>query len=95
MLDTQELLSVFKKANGNCSNYRAAQLLGVTRQAVSKWFNGHGSMNDDIAARAAQLADLDESYVVACINAERHREDGTFPIWAKICDRLEPRRHAA
>ena len=95
MLNTIKLIDLIKKLNNGCSDYRVAKLLSVSTASASVWRTGKGTMSDAVAAKAAKLAGLDESYVVACINAERHNSDDTFPIWQQICDRLEPHRKAA
>mgnify|MGYP006190151671 CR=1 FL=1 len=95
MLTSSELLSLFKKANGNCSDYRAADLLGVSRQMVSKVKNQKNIFGEEIARRAAKVAGIDVEYAVACIHAEAHRNDGLFPLWMNICRKLEPHRKAA
>jgi len=59
----------------NCSDYRAAQLLEVTKQTVSHYRKG-GSFSEGAAIKAAQLLELDPAEVLIATQAERikHRE---------------------
>lgn len=95
MYTTSSLVEMIKKANGNCTPYRVAQILGVSKHSAYNWLNGSNYMSDETAVKAAKELKLDESYVVACIAAERHKDDESYPVWQTICHRLEPRRRKA
>lgn len=95
MYTTSTLVEMIKKSNGNCTDYRISQLLGVCKQSAYNWANGVKFMGDEAAMRAAKLLKLDETYVIACINAERHQDDNTYPVWLEMCHRLETRRRKA
>ena len=72
------------------SDYACAQLLGVSRQVVSRWRNGHGGMSDDHAARVAQLLELDVGHVLARLYAERATSDAARSVWLDLARRLGP-----
>lgn len=95
MITTSKLLAAIKKSHSNCSDYQVAKLLNVTRGTVSCWARKKTYMSEQVARKAAQLLALDEDYVVACVHAEQHKEDDLYPIWERICGKLEERSRAA
>lgn len=95
MLTTLELLDRIEKANGNCTDYRAAQLLGVTRAAISQWRKRGVVMNDETAIKAADLLNMNPEYVVQCVHAERVKDCPSYHLLARIANRLDLRAAAA
>lgn len=51
---TNDLLDVFKATISPESDYNVSKVLGVTRQRVSQWRNGHNGMGDE---RAIELCE--------------------------------------
>ena len=95
MISTHELLQLFKRTAGNCSDYRAAQLLHVQKATVSKWARGVGGMSEETARKAARYVGLPEEWVVACIHAEKHEGTEIYEVWKNICRTLSPNKRAA
>jgi hypothetical protein len=92
MITTLDLLELVKKTYENCSDYRAAQLLEISRQTPSTWIHRGSVMDDKTAIKAALLCNLDPEYVLACIAAERAKDSDAFPHWEHIAGRLAPRK---
>lgn len=72
----------------DCSDYKAAQLLGIGRGTASSYRRGRTAFSDAIAIRAAELLDLDPGYVLAAIAAERTPVDSARIAWEKAARRL-------
>lgn len=88
-MTTLELLTALKAANGGASDYRIAQILGVSKQNVSAWKNGKATMSDPVAIHAAELLGLDPVTVLLDLHIEREREDATSRVWEAMRDRLQ------
>lgn len=92
MNDTQRLLDAVKKAKGLPSDYALAPFLGVTRSHVSKWRVGRESLSDEKALQVAETLDLEPSYVLALMAAERAERAGNayaVEIWSKLAALLK------
>lgn len=85
---TQELLTDLKKAHGNATEYRIAQLLGVRSQTVYKWKHGKGTMSDEVGLRAAKLLGRDPAKILLDLHIERETSEEAASIWQTIRDRL-------
>lgn len=71
---SQELVELVRRAHGDCSYYRVAQLLNVEPAAVARWRKGRGHMSDGIITAACKLARLEDSLRWrSYIGAERER----------------------
>lgn len=87
-LATKKYLDILRAQYGNCSDYRISQLLQVTRQAVSRWSQGKGTIGDEPAARLADLCGLDPLEVLTEIHIERSRSRVTRQYYEGILKRL-------
>lgn len=69
------LLDVLRASQGNCTDYRAGKLLGVTTATVSRWRTGAGHMSTANVQRACELAGIpDQTWEWNLrIGAERER----------------------
>lgn len=68
--------------NESDSDYRLAQLLGITRSAMSKHRHGTVIAFDDLTApRIAELTGFELPYVLACLHAERTRQPELRAAW--------------
>lgn len=81
---TVELLDRAKAVNGNISDYRLAQLLGVSPQHISNYRNGRTRPDNVMAARLARLCGLNQIQVVVDINNERYTEGEEAEIWQEM-----------
>lgn len=67
------------------SDYRVAQVLGITNAAISGWRRHRNAMSDEIALKVAALIHEDERYMLACLQVERNRRN--IPVreaWSRI-----------
>ena len=73
---------------GRCtpvSDYRVAQVLGITNSAISRWRQNHGGMSDEIALKIAALLHEDERHVLACLQVERNRRNASVrEAWMRV-----------
>ena len=84
MNQTQALLARVKAHLGNVSSYRAAEKIGVSRQAVSQWEHGKTFMTFDNATRAAELLGEDPAHVMALIALDQTKGETAKKTWLKI-----------
>lgn len=66
------------------SDYGLAKSLGISKQAISKYRNGRGSFDDQIAARVASALGLHPGIVLLDMYAERTKNESTRNIWQEI-----------
>lgn len=88
------LLDELKLAMGVESDYRAADILGVTRSTVSKWRQGKGGMSEETALRAAHLIGYDPAYVLLRIQLEQAQTMGARNVLADLVTQIEQRSKA-
>lgn len=62
--------------NQPMSDYRLAKLLKVRQQTVSNWQNGRTRIGREFVTRFAEVTDLPEVYVFACVELEREKDPG-------------------
>jgi DNA-binding transcriptional regulator YiaG len=82
-MTTREYLAAMK-LRLSMSDYALAAYMGVTRQSVSKWNVGKGTMGDDLAVLIGETLDIDPAKVLADLNAERERDDRTKALWQRM-----------
>lgn len=86
MKTTLEFIAAVKAKHGIESDYAAAKLLGVTRTTLSHYRNGKGLLGDDAALKVAELLEIEPGYVLACIAAERSKNERVKAAWAWWAD---------
>lgn len=84
---TTALLDDLKRTHGIESDYRVAQLLGITRAAISQYRGGQG-MNDEIALKVAELLDRPKAAVLATLAAERAKTPEARAAWREAVKAL-------
>lgn len=84
LMTTLELLDELKSLNNNASDYRAAQIIGVKPQTVSKWRTQGSIPDDDTAVRVADALGVQPEYVLACVHAERCKTPQARSAWLHI-----------
>lgn len=89
MHDTGSLLDAAKSRQAIPSDYKLAKALGVSQARISGYRIGKSRPDDLTARKIAELADLDEGYVVACLHAERAQNEEARGLWEGIAKRLE------
>jgi hypothetical protein len=88
MHTTQQILDLAKSNSGLASDYKLGVVLGVTTSALSNYRHNRSSPDDSIGSKLAELAGLDGGYVLACLHAERSRDDQTRSLWRSVASRL-------
>lgn len=88
------LLDELKLAMGIDSDYRAADILGVTRSTVSKWRQDKGGMSEETALKAAYLIGYDPAYVLLRIQLEQAQTMGARNVLAELVTQIEQRTQA-
>lgn len=78
-----------------CSDYKAAQLLGVTKQTVSHYRSGKGTFSEGVAIRAAELLGLDPAEVLIATQAERVKNEEAKRILQRAVRQLKRATAAA
>lgn len=73
---TTRLLDAIRAFNGNCTDYRAGKLLGMTTATVSRWRTGVGHMSMANVSRACELAGVDADTWEWQIRIGAEREKG-------------------
>ena len=81
MKTTVQYLDALKARLDLPSDYAAAKVLGVTRQAVSKYRNGLSVFDENTAIRAAELLSLDPLEVIAACKAESAPDSHIRRVW--------------
>lgn len=82
------------KREYDCSDYRAAQLLEVTKQTVSHIRTGR-SMGEATAIRAAALLGLDPAEVLISVQIERLKDEQAKRILQRVVKGLQRSAAAA
>lgn len=91
-MNTINYLDALKKALSIESDYKLAQVLGVSRACVSSYRKRGTNFDDSTALRAAELLKIDPAIILADMNAERSKTPETRAVWQDLRDRLT---HAA
>ncbi len=74
-MNTWAYLERLRALNGDCSDYRLAKLLGVQQPAMVRYRQGR-EMDDDVAARVAELLGVPPLKVIADVRAARAEAEG-------------------
>lgn len=72
---TLELLEALKASQGNCSDYRAAKLLGVAQPQICKYRNGERPLSPEKVLFICELIGLDAVDWLLRLYRERARCD--------------------
>jgi transcriptional regulator with XRE-family HTH domain len=91
MLTIDQLLDRAKKAQGIESDYRLAQLLEVSKNAITNYRHGKSRPDDEVAMRLAALINRDPASVIAELHAERAKSPEVRALWLRMANQL---RHA-
>lgn len=81
---TIDFMERLRSSIGGGSDYRLAKVLQVPPNTVGNYTKRGRTMDDAIAAKVAELLELDPAYVVACCHAERSTDVETTRIWERI-----------
>lgn len=86
-LSTKKYMDILRARYNGCSDYRIAQLLMVTKGAVSRWSLGKNGMGDEAAARLADLCGLDPVEVITELYIERSKSEATRHYFEEVLKR--------
>lgn len=84
---TKKYMDILRAHYDDCSDYRIAQLLGVTKACVSRWSNGKNGMGDEAAAKLADLCGLDGVEVLTEMYLERAKTRATRNYFEEVMKR--------
>lgn len=84
---TKKYMDILRERYNGCSNYRIAQLLGVSKACVSRWSNGKAGIGDECAAKLADLCDLDAVAVITELHMERSKSRATRQYYEEVLKR--------
>ncbi|GAA6154460.1 helix-turn-helix domain-containing protein [Pseudoteredinibacter isoporae] len=88
MITTIAIVDRLRETN-DWSDYRVAQELEVSHQAVSRWRKTGSTMADETAIKAAELLGLPPEFILSNIQAERAINSPVFDNLRKIADMVE------
>lgn len=88
MLSTVEMLDMARHRQGDVSDYRIAQLLGLKPQHISTYRNTPTKPSNPVAMRLAELAGVDPTEAVLWVNLERATTPEDREVWEIMLARL-------
>lgn len=83
-MHTYEYLDAIQRQIGTNSDNSVAQILGVSRQAVSRYRSGMGHFDDEISTKVAEVLNLHPGIVLLDMYAERTKNEATKNLWKEI-----------
>lgn len=75
-------------AGGTGSDYSVARALRISKQAVSRYRQGHGGFDEDVARRVAEFLGVPVEQVLVDVALERARTPEGRAAWARLARRL-------
>ena len=75
-MNTWDYIERVRARNNGCSDYRIAQILGISKQSMSKYRSAGTPADDEIAAKIAVALDLPPMRVIADLRAGRAEAEG-------------------
>lgn len=91
MLTTKKLYRLIKKAVKNRynvdTNYQIHKVMECSQTTVKNWEDGK-VMDAESARKAAVFLNLDEHYIMACVSAERAKDEKTKQSWLTLAASL-------
>jgi plasmid maintenance system antidote protein VapI len=82
---TKDYCRAAKIKLGVTSDYALAKHLGVQRQTISNYVNGHRVFDNTMAARISEILDVDLVKVIADLELERGTND---ELWKRIARKV-------
>lgn len=84
MNTTNQLLDRIKAQHNLPSDYAISKILGITRSAVSAYRKNKRQLDDSLAVKAAKLAEIDVTELVANLHRERAISDLEIKMWNDV-----------
>ncbi len=83
-MDTLEYLDAVKKRIGKDSDYAVAKALKVRQSTISGYRARGGQMEDDIAARVAEILEVHPGFVMLDMHRARAKTPQEQSLWQEI-----------
>lgn len=84
METTLDFVKRAQKKLGITSAYGIAKRLGVTQSSAHKWFHQGGSFDETTTLEVAEILGENPAYMMACIRAERAKNQEVRTIWENM-----------
>lgn len=95
MFDIAAFLDRAKDGAGNVSDYRLAQLIGVSQPTISLYRNGRRLPEAGVIVRLCDYSGDDPEHVVACVQSMRAANDPIeAEMWQRMAERLRRSSHS-
>ncbi len=88
MNTAKNYLDALKAKTGATSDYKLAQILGVTRAQISKYRNGYDAFSDEMCLKVAKILEVDPYLMLASSHAERAKNKDEKSAWTALFERL-------
>ena len=88
MKTTTQYLDDVKIKLGISSDYALAKALGVAKQTVSRWSQGKGYFDDDIAIRVAEILGVHPAIILSETHAERSKNPIVQAVWFGMMEKF-------
>jgi len=88
MLSTVEMLDLARHRQGDVSDYRIAQLLGLKPNQISMYRRTPTKPSNPVAMRLGELAGLDPYEAAALVNLERAATPEEREFWEGMLSRV-------
>jgi hypothetical protein len=85
MKNTADFLDALRVKFDLPSDGALGRFLGITHRQQMSWYrNMRGTFDDELSLKVADLLELDPAYVVACMHAQREKNDQVRKVWERI-----------
>ena len=79
-----EYLDALQAKLGVNSDYAVARVIGVSKQAASRYRLGMAHFDDEIAQKVAEILEMHPAIVMLDMYADRTRDEKTKSLWQEI-----------
>lgn len=87
-MNTVGYMGALKRRLGIESDYALAKALCVTKQTVSRYAQGKGYFDDEVAIRAARILEIDPMNIIVATHVERARTPEEQEVWRAILEKI-------
>ena len=87
-MKTIDYCRALKKKLAITSDYQLAKQLGLQRQTVSHYVNGHRAFDQPIALRVAEILEISPEKVIADMELERASSPELQEVWKRIAKKV-------
>ena len=90
MKNTADFLDALRVKLNVPSDYAVAKYMGMHRQHMSRYRKLHGTFDEVMCLKIADILETDPAYVVACMHYQREKNETVKKLWANMAARLAP-----